>query len=125
MPLPQSSTGQCDFALITIKQKRILDNLFSKEDNRLMPPIEFREMILDMTLENGFKSFVRMLILSCGKEFLGRKCLSYIVSIVSDAEMEIIKDNHTSMAIDNDSSKLFEISDRNVQDPNIQGTVVF
>jgi hypothetical protein len=29
------------------------------------------------------------------------------------------------MAIDDDNSKLFEICDRNVQDPNIQGTVVF
>jgi hypothetical protein len=39
--------------------------------------------------------------------------------------MLIIREKKSTIAIDDDSSKLFEISDRNVQDPNIQGTVVF
>jgi hypothetical protein len=92
MPLPQSPNGHRNLALITIEQKRALDNIFSSEDTRLMPPTEFRKIVIDMTIQNGFHSFVRMLILSCGKQFFGRKCISFIVSIVSDADFGIIRE---------------------------------
>jgi len=98
---------------------------FSNEDNRLMPPKEFRKIVIDMTLQNGFLSFVRMLILSCGKPFLGRKCVSFIVSIVTDTDMGIIRDKKSTIVIDEDSRKLFEISHSNLQDPHIPGIVVF
>ena len=68
MNLPQSPMGQHDFVLTTIEQKRDIDNRFTKEEC-LMEPQEFREMVIEMTTQNGFDSFVRLLILSCGKSY--------------------------------------------------------
>ena len=90
MPLPKTPLGQCDFALITIEQKREIDNRFTEEEC-LMEPQEFREMIIEMMTQKGFDSFVRLLILSCGKSYFGKRCMIFVVSIVSDTDMDKLR----------------------------------
>ncbi len=55
MPLPKLPLGQRDFALITIEQKREIDNRFTEEEC-LMESQEFREIVMEMTIQNGFDS---------------------------------------------------------------------
>jgi hypothetical protein len=126
MPLPKSPLGQRDFALITMDQKQVIDNMFIDEDELLMEPQLFRDMVLEMSIENGFDSFVRMLVLSCGTLYFGKKCMMFVVSIVSESEMEVLRaKNMSPIAIDHDDEKLFEICQSNIQDPHVAGTVVF
>ena len=124
MPLPILPFGQCDFALITIEQKRDIDNRFTEEEC-LMKPQEFREMVLQMLIQNGFDSYVRLLILSCGKSFFRKRCMIFVVSIISDIEMNKLRKTKSSIAINVDREKVFEVSNENIQDPHIAGTVVF
>jgi hypothetical protein len=125
MPLPKSPLGHRDFALITSDQKADIDNMFTEEEECLMEPQEFRNMVIEMTIDNGFDSFVRLLILSCGKSYFGKKCMMFVVSIISDNEMELLRAKKSSIKIDDDREKLFEILETNIQDPHIAGTVVF
>ena len=126
MPLPKSPLGQRDFALITMDQKQVIDNMFTDEDELLMEPQLFRDMVLEMSIENGFDSFVRMLVLSCGTSYFGKKCMMFVVSIVSESEMEVLRaKNMSPTVIDHDDEKLFEIHQSNIQDPHVAGTVVF
>jgi hypothetical protein len=124
MPLPKLQLGQRDVALITIEQKREIDNRFTEEEC-LMKPQEFREIIMEMTIQNGFDSFVRLLNLSCRKSYFGKRCMIFMVSIVSDIKMDKLRKRKSSIAINVDQEKVFEISNENIQDPNIAGTVVF
>jgi hypothetical protein len=124
MPLPQSPMGQHDFALTTIEQKRDIDNRFTKEEC-LMEPQEFREMVIEMTTQNGFDSFVRLLILSCGKSYFGKRCKIFVVSIVSYTNTDKLRRTTLSIMIDVDQEKVFEVREENIQDPHIPGTVVF
>ncbi len=121
MPLPKTPLGQRDFALIIIKQKRETDNRFT-EDECLMEPQEFREIVMEMTIQNGFDSFVRLINLSCGN---GKRCMIFVVSIVSDIKMDKLRKRKSSIAINVDQEKVFEISNENIQDPHITGNVVF
>jgi hypothetical protein len=82
--------GQRDFELITIEQKRDIDDRFTGEEC-LMEPQEFREMVIEMMTQNGFDSFVRLLILSCGKSYFGKRCMIFVVSIVSDTDMDKLR----------------------------------
>jgi hypothetical protein len=126
MPLPKSPSGHQDFALITIDQKEDIDNMFTVEEEELMDPQEFRDMVIDMTIENGFDSFVRLLVLSCGTTYFGKRCMMFIVSIVSDSEMKVLRAKNTSsIVIDDDEETCFEIIDSNIQDPLVNGVVVF
>ena len=126
MPLPKSLLGHQDFALITINQKVEIDNIFFNEEETLMEPHAFRDMVIDMTIENGFDSFVRLLVLSCGTSYFGKKCMMFVVSIVSYTEMEELRvKNMSSIVIDGEEEKCFETHDTNIQDPHIAGTVVF
>jgi hypothetical protein len=68
---------------------------------------------------------VRLLNLSCGKSYFGKRCLIFVVSIVSDIKMDKLRKRKSSIAIDVDQEKVFEISNENIQDPHIAGTVVF
>ena len=124
MPLPQSPSGQCDFALITMEQKRDIDNRFTEEEC-LMEPQQFRDMVIEMTIQNGFDSFVRLLVLSCGKSHFGKRCMMFVISIVSNIEMDILRRKKNTISIDVDPEQVFEIANINVQDPHIDGTVVF
>ncbi len=90
MPLPKLPLGQRDFALITIEQKRELDNRFTEEEC-LMEPQEFREIVMEMTIQNGFDSFVRLLNLSCGKSYFGKRCMIFVVPILSDIKMDKLR----------------------------------
>ena len=126
MPLPISPLGYRDFALITMDQKIELDNIFFNEEESLMEPCTFRDLVIDMTIENGFDSFFRLLVLSCGASYFGNICKMFIVSIVSDTEMEVLRANNmSSIAVDDEEEKCFGISDINLQDPHVAGTVVF
>jgi hypothetical protein len=78
MPLPKLPLVQRNFALITIEQKREIDNRFTEEEC-LMEPQEFREIVMEMTIQNGFDSFVRLLNLSCGKSYFGKRCMIFMV----------------------------------------------
>ncbi len=110
--------GQRDFALTTIEQKREIDNWFTEEEC-LMEPQEFREIVMEMTIQNGFDSFVRLLNLSCGKSCYGKRCMIVVVSIVSDIKMVKLRKRKSSIAIDVDQEKVFEVSNENIQDPHI------
>jgi hypothetical protein len=57
MPLPSLQLDQQEFALITIEQKRKIDEMFMGGCN-LMDPIIFHNMMLEITMENIFASFV-------------------------------------------------------------------
>ena len=57
MPLPDTQSLAAEFALITIEQKLEIDSLFT-EEQCLMDPKEFRDLLLDMTVTNGFSTFV-------------------------------------------------------------------
>jgi hypothetical protein len=50
-------------------------------------------MILEMTIANGFASFVGFLLLRCGISYFGRTCMMLIVSIVSPIEMHKMRKN--------------------------------
>jgi hypothetical protein len=49
MPLPKLPLVQRNFALITIEQKREIDDRFTEEEC-LMEPQEFREIVMEMTI---------------------------------------------------------------------------
>ncbi len=49
----------------------------------------------------------------------------FVVSNVSDIEMDKLRKTKSSIAIDVDQEKVFEVSNENIQDPHIAGTVVF
>ena len=52
--------------------------------------------------------------------------MMFVVSIVSDTEIEVLRSkNNSSVVIDDDDEKCFKICESNIQDPNIAGTVVF
>ena len=121
MPLPKSPLGQRDFALITMDQKQLIDNMFTDVDELLMEPQLFRDMVLEMSTENGFDSFVRMLLLTCGTSYFGKKCTMFVVSIVSESEMEVLRAQNTYR----DNENCFQICQSNIQDPHVAGTVVF
>jgi hypothetical protein len=60
MPLPKLPLSQHDFALIIIEQKREIDNRVT-DKKCLMELQELREIVMEMTIQNGFDSFVRLL----------------------------------------------------------------
>ena len=82
-------------------------------------------MVIEMTIHNGFDSFVRLLVLSCGKSHFGKRCMMFVISIVSNIEMDILRRKKSTIRIDVDPEKVFEIANKNIQDPHIDGTVVF
>ncbi len=57
MPTPKATLFALYFGLITKEQKQMIDSEFTEERN-LMDPDEFTDMVLSMTLENGFDSLV-------------------------------------------------------------------
>jgi hypothetical protein len=124
MPLPKLPLSQRDLALITIEQKRAIDNRFTEEEC-LMEPQQFREIVMEMTIQNGFDSFVRLLNLSCKKSYFRKRCMIFVVSIVSDIEMDKLRKRKSSISIDVNQEKVFEISNENIQNPHIARTVVF
>jgi hypothetical protein len=82
-------------------------------------------MVIEMTIQNGFDSFVRLLNLSCRKSYFGKRCMIFVVSIVSDIKMDKFRKRKSSVAINVDKEKVFEVCKENIQDPHIAGTVVF
>jgi hypothetical protein len=99
MPLPGSPCFSQDFALITLEQKQVVDNYFFDPDNHTMPlmdPEQFRRWMINLLSENGVDSFVRLMNLQSGMTYFGEKCIMFIVSVVSDKEMETLAENETS-----------------------------
>jgi len=112
------------FGLITIEQKQLIDSEFT-EECMLMNPNEFIAMVRSMTLENGFDSFIHLKTLSCGSDDAGDRIMSFIVSIVSLETHTRLSENNNDVKSDFDSHQLVEMMDVNVQDPYVEGTVVF
>ena len=69
-----------------------------------------------MTLENGFDSLICLKRLSCGSGDAGNRHMSFIVSIVT-------LETDTWLSEKND--QLVKMMDFNIQDPYVEGTVVF
>jgi len=92
-----------------------------------MNPNEFIAMVQAMTLENGFDSFIHLkrLRLSCGSDDACDRIMSCIVSIVSLETHTWLSKNNNVVKSYFDSHQLVEIMDINVQDPYVEGTVVF
>ena len=123
--LPNTPSHNVDFALITMDQKLEIDSQFTEADS-LMDPKEFRDLLLDMTISNGFPSFIRLTKLSCGSLYLGEKCMMFIVSIVSRTDMATLILNNFSSSMSGIQGKKFELLDNNTTDCDIAaGTVVF
>ena len=90
-----------------------------------MNPNKFTDIVQSMTLENGFESFICLKRLSCGSDDAGDRHMSFIVSIVSLETHTRLRENHNVIKSDYDSHQLVEMMDVNVQDPYVEGTVVF
>jgi hypothetical protein len=122
--LPDTPSHDEEFALITIDQKLEIDSLFT-EANVLMDPNEFRALLLDMTINNGLHSFIRLTKLSCGSSYLGEKCMMFIVSVVSGSDMATLIQNNSTSSMSGIQGKQFQLLDKNMSDCSIAGTVVF
>jgi len=64
-------------------------------------------------------------LISCGSEDAGDRHMSFIVSIVSLKTHTRLRENYNVIKSDYDSHQLVEMMDINVQDPYVEGTVVF
>ena len=125
MPLTLCTPCGQYFGLITIEQKQLIDSEFT-EECMLMNPNKFIAMVQSMTLENRFDSFIHLKRLSCGSDDAGDRIMSFIVSIVSlEIHTRLSENNHNVVKSDFDSHQLVEMMDINVQDPYVEGTVVF
>ena len=63
MPLPLSPSEMQDFALLTMKQKIVVDEYFFLDPNNtvpLMDPKHFRRWMMNLSARNGIDSFVRL-----------------------------------------------------------------
>jgi hypothetical protein len=81
--------------------------------------------MLEMTMANGFDSFVVLLQLRYGMTYFGRTCMMFIVSIVSPMEMHAIRKNKSSISCEDVQDRLFELMNENFQDLHVVGTVIF
>ncbi len=124
MPMPRSTPCGQYFGLITKEQKQMIDSEFT-EDINLMDPKEFTDMVLSMTLENGFDTLVCLKGLSCSSQDSGNRHMSFIVSIVSLETHNRLSEKNTVVKSDECSHQLVEMLDVNIQDPYMEGTVVF
>ena len=123
--LPDTPSHDAEFALITMDQKLDIDSLFTEADS-LMDPNEFRDLLLDMTINNGLPSFIKLTKLTCGSSYLGEKCMMFIVSIVSRTDMATLILNNSTSSMSGIQSKQFQLLDNNTSDCDIAaGTVVF
>ncbi len=95
------------------------------EDVNLIDPKEFTDMVLLMTLENEFDSLVCLKRLSCSSQDSGNRHMSFIVSIVSLETHNRLSEKKTVVKSDERSHQLVEMLDVNIQDPYMEGTVVF
>ena len=143
MPLPQSPSNMQDFALITMKQKSFVDDYFFDDPDNTMPlmdPMHFRRWMINLSARNGIDSFMRLTKLRCNGSYFGSKCVMFIVSIVSEMEIESIGRSEflsnelessigTTELLSNPTNgncqQRFMIMDHNKQDPHYMGTVVF
>ena len=124
MPLPLSPQNMQDFALITMKQKMLVDNYFFDEPNctiPLMDPKHFRKWMIKLAQENGIDSFVRLTNLRCNGNYFDNKCVMFVVSIVSEMELEGLAQSKMNC----NSHQQFTVMEHNQQDPYYVGTVVF
>jgi hypothetical protein len=124
IPIPLCTPYVQYFGLITKEQKQLIDSEFTEECT-LMNPKEFTDIVQSMTLENGFDSFICLKRLSCGSDNAGDRHMSFIVSIVSLETHTRLRENYNVIKSDYDSHQLVEMMDVNVQDPYVEGTVVF
>jgi hypothetical protein len=124
MPMPRSTPCGQYFGLITKEQKQMIDPEFT-EDVNLIDPKEFTDMVLLMTLENEFDSLVCLKRLSCSSQDSGNRHMSFIVSIVSLETHNRLSEKKTVVKSDERSHQLVEMLDVNIQDPYMEGTVVF
>ena len=81
--------------------------------------------MINLSSENGVDSFVRLMNLRCGMTYFGEKCIMFIVSIVSDKEMESLAGNETSHRMNDNDHQRFSLFEHNQHDPHVMGTVVF
>jgi hypothetical protein len=124
MPIPLCTPCVQYFGLITKEQKQLIDSEFTEECT-LMNPTEFTDIVQSMTLENGFDSFICLKRLSCGSDNAGDRHMSFIVYIVSLETHTRLRENYNAIKSDYGSHQLVEMMDVNVQDPYVEGTVVF
>jgi hypothetical protein len=61
---------------------------------------------MEMTIQNGLDSFVRLLNLSCGMSYFGKRCMIFVVSIVSDIKIDKLRKRKSSIAINVDQEKV-------------------
>jgi hypothetical protein len=125
MPLPLSPADMQDFALITMEQKMSVDDYFFDEPNRTMPlmdPTHFRKWMINLAHRNGIDSFVRLTNLRCNGSYFGDKCVMFIVSVVSERELESVVGKSEMNGI---CHQRFTVMEHNEQDPHYIGTVVF
>jgi len=124
MPIPLCTPCVQYFGLITKEQKQLIDSEFTEECT-LMNPTEFTDIVQSMTLENGFDSFICLKRLSCGSDNAGDRHMSFIVYIVSLETHTRLRENYNAIKSDYGSHQLVEMMEVNVQDPYVEGTVVF
>ena len=120
MPLPLSPVNMQDFALITIDQKMSVDDYFYDE-HTLMDPTHFRRWMINLARRNGIESFVRLTNLRSKSSYLGSKCLMFVVSIVSQSDLETVGKSE----MNGNCHQRFTVMEHNQQDPHYIGTVVF
>jgi hypothetical protein len=128
MPLPLSPSEMQDFALITMKQKMVVDDYFFDEPNKTMPlldPKHFQRWMINLSARNGIDSFVRLTNLQCNGSYFGSKCVMFVVSIVSEMELENRSICELSRTVNGNCHQCFSIMEHNQQDPHYMGTVVF
>ena len=128
MPLPLSPCNVQDFALISIHQKKDVDDYFFDQSGQTMPmmhPKLFRQWMIDLSSENGVHSYIRLTNLQCNGNYFNEKCVMFVVSIVSERELDVLKHSKENVSVDSNSKQIFALMNHNQQDPRYMGTVVF
>ena len=125
MPLPGSSHYSQEFALITIEQKIEVDEYFRDPTTSHMRSSDFRKWMMTLTKENGFVSFVSLTNLQYGASYFEERCNMFVVSVVSDSELDSLSHNTAFQQMKDIQHQYFTLFDRNVQDPFFLGNVVF
>ncbi len=121
MPLPLPPSEMQDFALITMKQKMVVDDYFFDKPNKTMPlidPKHFRRWMINLSARNGIDSFVRLTDFQCNGSYFGSKCVMFVVSIVSEMELENRGTCELSKPVNGNCHQRFSIMEHNQQDPH-------
>jgi hypothetical protein len=91
----------------------------------MMPPKQFREWMIDLSSEHGMHSYIRLTNLQCNGYYFDEKCVMFVVSIVSERELDVLKYSKENLSVDGNSKQIFALMNHNQQDPRYMGTVVF